>query len=137
LSSHTSRSVAKQDILPYFKLIFKMDHEFAVNQSINMDLSKEEVGWLLDEKTDSNKVKYLLAEIKKAMERKETSGVSTKSPEIFTPNPPKQETEDNKKETKKEQKKDKEPEELVENNKKQEDEPKKDENKVQKNLFDY
>jgi replication factor C large subunit len=131
--SHTSRSVAKQEILPYFKLTFKVDHEFAVNQSINMDLSKEELGWLLDEKTDSNKVKYLLAEIKKELERKDMSGATTKSPEIFTPKRPKIEED----EDKKEQKKDQEQKEPKEEDTKQEDESKNEENKVQKNLFDY
>ena len=37
--------------------------------SLNLAFSKEEISWLLDEKTTSNKVKYLLNEIKKAQER--------------------------------------------------------------------
>jgi replication factor C large subunit len=60
---HTSEKVVVRHILPYFKQIYKIDHEFAVRMSLTLDLSKEEVSFLLDEKVNSNKVKYLLNEI--------------------------------------------------------------------------
>jgi replication factor C large subunit len=106
---HTSSNVVLRDILLNFRHIFKMYHEFAVKMSIDLDFSKDEIAWLLEEKTTSNKVKYLLNEIKRVVERSGRSLPRDKSEEILTI--------DNKKDTK--------------------EDDKKEEKKVQKNLFEY
>ncbi len=82
---HTSKTVVFQDIMAYFKYLYKMNHGFAVNMSIELDFSKEEIGWLLEEKIMGNKVKYLLTEIRKTLDRLEYSkkNVKDNSVEIF------------------------------------------------------
>jgi len=139
---HTSSKVAIQDILPSFKDIFKIDHEFAVNMSISLELSKDELAWLLAEKDTSNKVKYLLNEIKKAMEQSGHSGSKAKSVEIFPSKNKKDETvtesgkdiknSKNLKKTSSDERKGKEKKIDIST-----EEEGKDEKKVQKNLFDY
>ena len=138
---HTSRNVVSQDILPYFCQIYKTDHNFAVNMSINLELTKEEIAWLLNEKTVSNKVKYLMNEIKKAEERytthhgvkepeifinqghiEQTDGFEEQQPTVQTDDKARKiKVDDDKADNKPDDKKDK----------------KKEDKKVQKNLFDY
>jgi replication factor C large subunit len=116
---HTSKKVVANDILPYFRYIFKKDHEFATRMSLKLDFAKEEISWLLDEKAESNKVKYLMSEIKKARERIKPDKAE-KEPEIFNI---KEQKEEKPKETK--------------TSIKDTDTEKKDEKKVQRNLLDY
>jgi replication factor C large subunit len=71
---HTSRNVVFQDIMPYFRHIYRMNHGFAVAMSIDLEFSKEELGWLLGEKVSSNKVKYLMTEINNTLDRLEKAG---------------------------------------------------------------
>ncbi|WP_455392583.1 replication factor C large subunit [[Eubacterium] cellulosolvens] len=132
LHCHTSSSVVHQDILPNFRHIFKHDHEFAVNMSIDMDFSKEELSWLLEDKISSNKVKYLLNEIKEAISRGGRRVASAKAPEIF----PSQPTEKTNEKTENAKPEDAKAEKKAEKDE-AEDEAKKEEKKVQKNLFEY
>lgn len=137
---HTSRNVVAQDVMPYFRHIYKSDHDFAVSMSINLDLTKEEMGWLLEEKTSANKVKYLLSEIKKTIERQSQSTETEVETDVFHVHEDKK-SEDASKSSNKESKEDiskkskSEPDSVDE---KEDDlEDKKEEKKVQKNLFDY
>jgi replication factor C large subunit len=141
LYCHTSQNVVAQDILPYFREIFKVDHEFAVNMSIALDFSKEELGWLLEDKATGNKVKYLQTEIRKAIESGSAGSTSAKNkaPEIF----PSMDLSKSQETSEPVSEPEPEPtEEKSKNEKKSDDEyedndAKKDEKKVQKNLFDY
>ncbi len=143
---HTSSNVVLQDILPDFRQIYKVDHEFAINMSIDLNLSKEEISWLLDEKINSNKLKYLLNEIRDTLERGGKKQ-AVKSPEIF-PSQSKEKNDvasqegakkSNKQNSKQEQKTTSnnapENEKQKDNNNLKDD--KTDEKKVQKKLFDY
>lgn len=140
--SHTSKAEVKKDILPFFRYIYKSDHTFAVNMSINLEFSKEEIGWLISENVTSNKVKYLMGEIKKSMERMSHQTSKESRPEIFPSGDQDEDESDSSgdKENKnakieedtssrKSQIKDKTPNKDKENGKS--------EKKVQKNLFDY
>jgi replication factor C large subunit len=134
---HTSIKTAKQDIIPYYRYIFKHDHPFAVAQSIIQDYSKEEIGWLLEEKSNSNKVKYLMSEIKKTMERQEVPKAE-KAVEIFPVHEQEEAVEEDKEEepqtgSNSDESTEGEPEPENEET----EENKNDEKKVQKNLFDY
>jgi hypothetical protein len=132
--SHTSSKVVLRDILPSFRYIFKVDHEFGVQMSIGLDFTKEEISWLLDEKMASNKVKYLLTEIKDTLEHGGKSHVNGKTVEIFTAKKTKDEEVKPKKGKAEAKESDKSSERESEPEK---DENKKDEKKEQKNLFDY
>jgi replication factor C large subunit len=141
---HTSRNVVAQDIMPYFRFIYKSDHNFAVNLSIDLDLDKEEIGWLLEEKTSANKVKYLLSEIKKTVDRQAQTKDTDKEVDIFQVHKDEKIDKASKKKSKKEPKEqadnledvneeDSKPDEKEDKDEKD----KKEEKKVQKNLFDY
>ncbi len=143
---HTSSKVVTKDILPSFRYIFKVDHEFAVRISLKLDLEKEEIAWLLDEKVTSNKVKYLLNEIKEAQEHLSKVHVEDKAPEIFSVQPGRntkaEKDEGAKKSTKKTKGEDEKPASEEENEKviaknKLDNQNTEEEKKVQKNLFDY
>ncbi|MCK5560913.1 MAG: replication factor C large subunit [Thermoplasmata archaeon] len=67
--SHASESAVLTEILPYFKELFNRDHEFAINMILKLEFEKEEIALLLDAKPESNKVKYLLEELEKHLER--------------------------------------------------------------------
>lgn len=142
---HTSSRTVRRDILPYFKYIYRCDHDFAVNMSINLDIANEELSWLLDEKPTSNKVKYLLNEIKKTLDRSGSGSTKVKkdtAPSIFsdTTTPPSGDDVDgpvpntiyDSSDPHKETATTTEPEKKAEV-----DVSKKDEKKIQKNLFDY
>lgn len=61
--THTSKSRANEDILPYFSWLFKKNRDFRIAMSIEMDLEQEEIAFLLDEKVDSHPVKHLVSEV--------------------------------------------------------------------------
>jgi replication factor C large subunit len=152
---HTSQNVMAKDILPYFRQVFKADHEFAVKMSIDLDLSKEELGWLIEEKITSKKMKYLLSEIKQALDLGTYNKVSQKSPELFpyVDTPKEEATSGKSKKTRKRSKKEVKDDELNDNstndapdesqedtNAEIADEPDDDQKegkKVQRNLFDF
>jgi replication factor C large subunit len=157
---HTSRSVVFQDILPYFRHIYRTDHGFAVAMSIELEFTKEELGWLLDEKVSGNKVKYLMTEIRKTEDRLEKAGGKKKDNEVaIFPHNKKGEVVVPEKDEKDEKEKSEEPHEPVETETESEDGHKEEtpdegdeagdekdkddmddnekEKKVQKNLFDY
>jgi replication factor C large subunit len=66
---HTSKKIVMYDTWTFFKDLFKIDHEFAINMIIKLELEKDEVAFLLDAKQDSNKVKYLMQELEEHIER--------------------------------------------------------------------
>jgi replication factor C large subunit len=150
---HTSREVIAQDVLPYIRYIYKTDHEFAVTLSINLEFTKEEISWMLQDKVASNKVKYLLSEIKKAEERMEAeavkAGTTDKEVEVFPAamikNGSKSDIHDTESDSEKDGKNAKdsgEAEDAVDSEKDSDEkaekkEVKKEDKKVQKNLFDY
>lgn len=66
---HISIKTVTADTWTFFKDLFKMDHEFAINMILKLELEREEIAFLLDSKLDSNKVKYLMEELEKHIER--------------------------------------------------------------------
>jgi replication factor C large subunit len=61
LGGHVNKSskVALQEYLPYFKALYTQDREFRLTMTKKLALSEEEVGFLLEEKPDSHKVKHV------------------------------------------------------------------------------
>jgi replication factor C large subunit len=70
---HTSRAVVREDILHWFKYLFKSQQEFAINIIAKLGLQEEEIAWLLDEKIDSTKVKRLIKASEKLASKKEVT----------------------------------------------------------------
>ncbi|MDI6708477.1 MAG: replication factor C large subunit [Candidatus Thermoplasmatota archaeon] len=62
---HISKAAARENILGWFKHLFKNQFEFAANMIVKLGLDSEETAWLLDEKPDSSKVKRLIESIEK------------------------------------------------------------------------
>jgi carbonic anhydrase len=128
-----------------------------VAMSIDLEFSKDELSWLLDEKVSSNKVKYLMTEINKTLDRMEKAGGKKKdnSVAIFPHNKKGEvvvsdKNQDEQDEEKIEESHDveetkPEPKSKHENREdssdqidvKEKDDVKEKEKKVQKNLFDY
>ena len=136
LHCHTSHKVVSKDVLPYFRYIFKVDHEFAVRMSMGLEFTKDEVGWLLEQKVASNKVKYLLNEIKETIEREGFKTAKNKAPEIF-PSQSIGDTKSTPSKVKSEKKEKKEEKQKDVDNEYAGKDSKKDEKKVQRNLFEY
>ncbi len=61
LGGHLNKSskVALQEYLPYFRALYTQDREFRLTMTKKLALSEEEVGFLLDEKPDSHKVRHV------------------------------------------------------------------------------
>lgn len=57
---HTSQAVVRETILYWFKYLFKKEREFACNLISELELSLEEIAYLLEEKPASPKVKSVL-----------------------------------------------------------------------------
>ncbi len=72
---HTSRTVVREDILFLFRYLFKNDRDFAVSMLMKLYLEDEEIGYLLDEKPDSAKVRHLMEEAEKFQGTKEEISV--------------------------------------------------------------
>ncbi|MBU2565333.1 MAG: replication factor C large subunit [Candidatus Thermoplasmatota archaeon] len=68
---HTSRTVVREDILFLFKYLFKNDRDFAITMLMKLNFEDEEIGYILDEKPDSAKVRHLIEEAEKSQEKKE------------------------------------------------------------------
>jgi replication factor C large subunit len=79
LGAHTNKSskVVLQEYLPYFRTLYAQDREFRLNMTKKLGLSEEEVGYLLDQKPDSQKVRRVFDDLRKV----EAVGKSTKSEE--------------------------------------------------------
>ncbi|MEM2900278.1 MAG: replication factor C large subunit [Thermoplasmata archaeon] len=66
---HTSKNQARESILPAFKELFKRDFKFAVKMTVEMELEKDDVAFLIGEKNDSKEVKAILDEAEKIYEK--------------------------------------------------------------------
>jgi replication factor C large subunit len=73
--AHTSKSRAREDILPYLSWLFQKNRDFRIALSIDLDLEQEEMAFLLEEKIDSQAVKHLMAEIAKVKDVTERGDV--------------------------------------------------------------
>ena len=62
---HTSKNQAREVLLPGFRELFKRDFKFAVKMTAEMELEKEDVAFLIGEKTDSKEVKAIIEESEK------------------------------------------------------------------------
>jgi replication factor C large subunit len=63
---HTSRTVAKREILPFFRYIFSRVKEFRIGMIAELELEDGEVAFLLGEPVDSNAVRHAVLEAAKA-----------------------------------------------------------------------
>ncbi|QLH74007.1 MAG: replication factor C large subunit [Methanomassiliicoccales archaeon] len=63
IETHTSIKQAADDVLPYFKEIFKRDQQFRSNMAAKLALDQEEVAFLLEQKVDSAAVKHVMQEL--------------------------------------------------------------------------
>jgi replication factor C large subunit len=68
---HQSSAEVRQEVLPYFRHLFKSDKEFQLRMALDLDLEDEEVAYILEEKIDSNAVKHVMSDIKKVLEAKD------------------------------------------------------------------
>ncbi|MDO9537454.1 MAG: replication factor C large subunit [Thermoplasmata archaeon] len=62
---HGSNKMVLQDILPYFKQLYTQDREFRLSMTRKLNLSEEEVSFLLDAKPDSHPVRHVFDALKK------------------------------------------------------------------------
>ncbi len=92
--THTSRSTALQEQLPFFRILYTSDREFCLKMTGSMVLTPEEVAFLLNEKVDSHHVKHVFDDLKKR-----TAGGTAKA--VEKPEQTKEETKDKAKPTEK------------------------------------
>ncbi|NYT12496.1 MAG: replication factor C large subunit [Methanomassiliicoccales archaeon] len=85
MKAHTSKSRAREDILPYLSWLFQKNRDFRIALSIDLDLEQEEMAFLLGEKVDSPTVKHLIAEIAKVKDVTERGEITRP---IDEPSPP-------------------------------------------------
>jgi replication factor C large subunit len=57
---HTSDSVARDDLIPFYRMMFELDGGFAVNQTYRLDLQEAEVAMLLGDSRDGKRVSMLM-----------------------------------------------------------------------------
>ncbi|MDD4308040.1 MAG: replication factor C large subunit [Thermoplasmata archaeon] len=63
--THASNRMALQDVLPYFKILYTQDREFRLYMTKRLNLTEEEVGFLLDVKSDTHPVKHVFDALEK------------------------------------------------------------------------
>lgn len=68
--THLSVAQVRQEMLPFFKLLYQKDKGFQLRTSVELQLEEEEVAFLLGEKIDSNAVKHVMSDVKKVLEAK-------------------------------------------------------------------
>lgn len=69
--THLSSKQVRQDLLPYFRLLFQRDKDFQIKMAIDLELEDEETAFLLGEKLDSNAVKHVMSDIKRMLDARE------------------------------------------------------------------
>jgi replication factor C large subunit len=69
--THMSSAEVRQEVLPYFRMLFKRDKEFQLKMAIDLELEDEEVAFILEEKIDSNAVKHVVSDVKRVLEAKD------------------------------------------------------------------
>lgn len=62
---HTSVGIATKDIFDLFRFLYRTDPDFRFGITDKLDFTEREVGFLLDEKDDSQVVKHLMEAIRK------------------------------------------------------------------------
>ena len=67
---HTSDTVAREDLIPFYRQMFELDGAFAVEQTAGLDLDGAELALLLGDDRDGKRVQVLL----EAAEAREASG---------------------------------------------------------------
>jgi replication factor C large subunit len=63
--THASNRMVLQDVLPYFKVIYAQDREFRLGMTRRLNLTEEEVGFLLDTKPDTHPVRHVFDALRK------------------------------------------------------------------------
>lgn len=63
--THTSNKVALQELLPYFRQMYTQDREFRLTMTRKLNLTEEQVGFLLNAKPDSHPVKHVFDDLRK------------------------------------------------------------------------
>ncbi|MCK5024294.1 MAG: replication factor C large subunit [Thermoplasmata archaeon] len=63
--THSSGKMALQELLPYFRQLYVQDREFQLTMTKRLNLTEEQVGFLLEAKPDSHKVKHVFDAIRK------------------------------------------------------------------------
>ncbi len=63
--THSSNRVVLQEILPFFKQLYSQDREFRLAMTKKLNLTEEQVGFLLDAKPDSHPVRHVFDAIRK------------------------------------------------------------------------
>jgi len=63
--THASNRMVLQDILPHFKILYAQDREFRLFMTKRLNLTEEEVGFLLDVKSDTHQVKHVFDALRK------------------------------------------------------------------------
>jgi len=66
--THQSGNDVKNEMIDTFRYIFKQDNEFAVNMVLELELEKDEIAYLLDDKSQSSRVKSIQEEVKRHRE---------------------------------------------------------------------
>ena len=84
--THSSGKMALQELLPYFRQLYVNDREFQLTMTKKLNLTEEQVGFLLEAKPDSHQVKHVFDAIRKV----EAASRPSKTEE---PEPEKEETE--------------------------------------------
>jgi replication factor C large subunit len=65
-----STAEVRQELLPYFRTMFKTDKEFQLRMALDLGMEDEEVAFILEEKLDSNAVKHVMSDMKKVVDAK-------------------------------------------------------------------
>lgn len=68
---HTSDSIARDELIPFYRMMFDADGAFAVEQSARLDLDEAELGLLLGDARDGKRVQMLM----EAVEGRETGHI--------------------------------------------------------------
>ncbi|UCC93739.1 MAG: replication factor C large subunit [Thermoplasmata archaeon] len=57
---HTSDSIARDELIPFYRMMFELDGGFAVDQTYRLDLQEAEVAMLLGDSRDGKRVSMLM-----------------------------------------------------------------------------
>jgi replication factor C large subunit len=117
---HTSGKRALQDILPYFKSMYAQDPEFRIAMTRRLNLTEEDVGFLLDAKPDTHHVKHVFDAMRKVNTAQKADEPKDESEEEQNPEP-----------------KEKKRSATVEEEGQESSDTKKDEPQQQKSLFEF
>jgi hypothetical protein len=82
MGAYTNKSskVVLQEYLPYFCTLYTQDREFRLDMTKRLNLTEEEVGFLLGQKPDSQKVRRVFDDLRKV----EAVGKTAESEDVPT-----------------------------------------------------